>query len=235
MIEIKDLTFWYSKQNRIFEGLNLNLDSGHIYGLLGKNGAGKTTLLKLICGLSFPKTGSVSVNGYIPSKRQPRFLSDIFFLPEEISLPSFTPLKFADVYQDFYPAFNYDQYRVCLGNFEVAANQGMNKLSHGQQKKAMLAFALATNTSCLFLDEPTNGLDIPSKAAFRRMLAVSFSEGKTIILSTHMVRDLQSMIDSVLILENHMISYTPTVDQNLEDFFIASVSNQEIVSTSFEN
>jgi ABC-2 type transport system ATP-binding protein len=94
---------------------------------------------------------------------------------------------------------------------------------------------LATNTSCLFLDEPTNGLDIPSKAAFRRMLAASFSEGKTIILSTHMVRDLQSMIDSVLILENHKISFTPTVDQNLEDFFTSSVSIPEIISTSLEN
>jgi len=235
MIEIKDLTFWYSKRNRLFEDLNLNLDSGHIYGLLGKNGAGKTTLLKLICGLSFPKTGSVSVNGYIPSNRQPGFLADIFFLPEEISLPPFTPLKFADIYKHFYPAFNYSQYRVCLGNFQVDTTQGMNKLSHGQQRKAMLAFALATNTSCLFLDEPTNGLDIPSKASFRRMLAASLSEGKTIILSTHMVRDLQSMIDSVLILENHKLSYTPTVDQNLEDFFTASVSIPEIISTSLEN
>ena len=205
MITIDNLTFWYSKQNRIFEKLNLELNSGHIYGLLGKNGAGKTTLLKLICGLSFPKSGTVAIDRLIPANREPGFLADIFLVPEEISVPSLTPEKFAGIHGGFYPAFDSSQFSEFLERFEVDADQNFSGMSHGQKKKAMISFALATNTRYLFLDEPTSGLDIPSKAAFRSILAATFSEERTIILSTHMVRDLESMIDSVIILENRRI------------------------------
>lgn len=218
MITIEDLTFWYSKQNRIFEKLNLELDAGHIYGLLGKNGAGKTTLLKLICGLSFPKSGTVSVDGQTPSKRKPGFLADIFFVPEEISVPSLTPGKFAEIHGSFYQAYDPAQFREFLGKFQVDANQNFSNMSHGQKKKGVIAFGLATNTRYLFLDEPTNGLDIPSKAAFRSILAAYFSGEKTIIVSTHMVRELESMIDSVIILENRRIILKQTIDQIAQKF-----------------
>jgi ABC-2 type transport system ATP-binding protein len=213
MIAINDLTFWYSKQNNVFDKLNLEIDAGHICGLLGKNGAGKTTLLKLICGLSFPKSGMVDIDGVVPSKREPGFLADIFLVPEEISLPSLTPEKFAGIHGGFYPAFDPAQFREYLEKFEIETDQNFSGMSHGQKKKAMIAFALSTNTRYLFLDEPTTGLDIPSKAAFRSMLAASFSEEKTIILSTHMVRDLQSLIDSVIILENHKIVLNQTLEK----------------------
>ena len=235
MIAIKDLTFWYSKQNKIFEKLNLELEAGHIYGLLGKNGAGKTTLLKLICGLSFPKSGTVAMDGLIPARRETGFLKDIFLVPEEISLPSLTPERFADLYGGFYPAFDLDQFREILGKLEVETVQKFTGMSHGQKRKAMIAFALAANTRYLFLDEPTNGMDIPSKAAFRSMLAASFFEEKTIILSTHMVRDLESMIDSVIILENHRIILNQSVDQNLETFFNASINIPDKLSSYSEH
>jgi len=235
MITIKDLTFWYSKQNKIFEKLNLELEAGHIYGLLGKNGAGKTTLLKLICGLSFPKSGTVAMDGLIPARRETGFLKDIFLVPEEISLPSLTPERFADLYGGFYPAFDLDQFREILGKLEVETVQKFTGMSHGQKRKAMIAFALAANTRYLFLDEPTNGMDIPSKAAFRSMLAASFFEEKTIILSTHMVRDLESMIDSVIILENHRIILNQSVDQNLETFFNASINIPDKLSSYSEH
>lgn len=235
MITIKDLTFWYSKQNKIFEKLNLELEAGHIYGLLGKNGAGKTTLLKLICGLSFPKSGTVAMDGLIPARRETGFLKDIFLVPEEISLPSLTPERFADLYGGFYPAFDLAQFREILGKLEVETVQKFTGMSHGQKRKAMIAFALAANTRYLFLDEPTNGMDIPSKAAFRSMLAASFFEEKTIILSTHMVRDLESMIDSVIILENHRIILNQSVDQNLETFFNASINIPDKLSSYSEH
>jgi len=219
MITIENLTFWYLKQRRMFENLDLKLESGHIYGLLGKNGAGKTTLLKLICGLSFPKFGSISLDVRNPVKREPGLLADIFFVPDEISLPSFTPEKFADIYSGFYPAFDVNQFRDYLQKFELEAHRKFPLMSNGQKKKSMIAFALAANTPYLFLDEPTNDLDIPSKAAFRSMLANCFSEEKTIILSTHMVRDLESMIDTAIILDNFRIIHNEPVDQNLESLF----------------
>jgi ABC-2 type transport system ATP-binding protein len=232
MITIHDLTFWYSKRNKVFGNLDLELEPGHIFGLLGKNGAGKTTLLKLICGLSFPKSGKVEVDGQIPCKRHAGFLENLFFVPEEISLPSMSPEKFARTYGDFYPAFNAGQFGEYLARLEVTSNRNFNRMSHGQKRKALIAFALAANTRFLFLDEPTNGFDIPSKAAFRSLLASAFSEEKTIILSTHMVRDLESMIDRVLILEDHRIIQNNEADQNLEDLFNASV-NPAVTSPAF--
>ena len=205
MITIKDLTFWYSKKNQIFESLNLELDDGHIYGLLGKNGAGKTTLLKLICGLSFPKSGEAMLDDHIPGKLDYTFLSEIFFVPEEIYVPSFKTVKFAEIYGDFYPRFDFSQFLEYLERFEVDKDQNLSHLSHGQKKKVMIAFALACNTRYLFLDEPTNGLDIPAKVTLRKVIASSFTEEKTIILSTHQVRDLQTLIDSAIILADHKI------------------------------
>jgi ABC-2 type transport system ATP-binding protein len=235
MITIKELTFWYSKQNKIFEKLNLEINSGHIYGLLGKNGAGKTTLLKLICGLSFPKSGTLVIDGWIPARREPGFLADIFLVPEEISVPSLTLEKFVEIHGRFYPAFDHSQFMEYLGKFELNPDENFSKMSHGQKKKGMIAFALATNTRYLFLDEPTNGLDIPSKATFRSILAAYFSEEKTIILSTHMVRDLESMIDHVLILENHKIIVNQTLDQNLETLFNSSINIPDKLSSYFEH
>jgi ABC-2 type transport system ATP-binding protein len=235
MITIKDLTFWYSKKNRIFENLDMDLEPGHIYGLLGKNGAGKTTLLKLMCGLSFPKSGSVTIDNRIPGKREPGFLEGVFFVPEEISLPSLTPQKFAEIHGGFYPAFDPAQFGEFLGKFEVNANQNCSRMSHGQKKKALIAFALAVNTRYLFLDEPTSGMDIPSKAAFRSILAASFLEGKTVILSTHMVRDLESMIDNVILLNNHRIILNQAVDQDIEALFNASINVPDKISTSTES
>jgi ABC-2 type transport system ATP-binding protein len=227
MITIHNLTFWYSKRNKVFGNLDLELEAGHIYGLLGKNGAGKTTLLKLICGLSFPKSGKVEVDGQIPGKRTTGFLENIFFVPEEISLPSICAEKFAHLYGDFYPVFDAGQFREYLEKLEVNPDQDFTGMSHGQKRKAIIAFALATNTRFLFLDEPTNGFDIPSKAAFRSLLASSFSEGKTIILSTHMVRDLESMIDRILIMDEHRITQNNEADQNLEDLFNAPFNTSE--------
>ena len=234
MITIENLTFWYSKQNRIFDKLSLTLEPGHIYGLLGKNGSGKTTLLKLICGLAFPKSGNVSIDGRIPAKRESGFLTNIFLVPEEVSVPALTPAKFAAIYSGFYAAFDHAQFSEYLGKFEVIPDQNLSGMSHGQVKKGLIAFALATNTRYLFLDEPTSGLDIPSKAAFRSILASCLTEQKTIILSTHMVRDLEAMIDSVIIIEDHRIILNPLVDQNLESFFTQSINIPGKVSSFFE-
>lgn len=239
MINIKELTFWYSKRNLVFENLSLQLNEGHIYGLLGKNGVGKTTLLKLITGLSFPKSGEVIVDDAIPGNRQPDFLSNIFLVPEEVSLPSMTAIRFAKTYGSFYPLFDFQQFKEFLERFEVNPCQKVSGMSLGQKKKVLITFALASNTRYLFLDEPTNGLDIPSKAVFRSILASSFSEDKTIILSTHQVRDLQSLIDTVIVLENHKIILNQSLDRVAQKFtfghsLLAPVSGEVLYSTNSE-
>ncbi|HNW75063.1 MAG TPA: ABC transporter ATP-binding protein [Bacteroidales bacterium] len=212
MITIRNLDFWYRRKEALFRDLNLELQQGHIYGLLGRNGAGKTTLLKILSGLSFPKSGEVGLDHWVPSKRDPFFLQEIFFLPEEIWFPNVRPEGLVRIYGSFYPEFDNKQFEDSLERFEVDRGISLGRLSFGQRKKALLAFALACNTRYLFLDEPTNGLDIPSKAAFRSLLAAACSESRIIILSTHQVRDLQSLIDHVLILSEHRILVNESLD-----------------------
>ena len=218
MITINELFFCYSKKKPLFEQLDLELKPGHINGLLGKNGAGKTTLLKLICGLCFPVEGSIRVGDHIPKDRKPLFLGDIFLLPEEVYLPASSPAKLESIQSVFYPGFDSSKFRKILYRFEVELKDKMGKLSYGQKKKVMIAFALACNTRCLLLDEPTNGLDIPSKASFRSILAGSFEEDRLIIISTHQVRDLQSLIDNILILDQGKIILDRSVEQIAEMF-----------------
>jgi len=205
MIEIKSLSFGYQKNKLLFKDLNLNLKQGHIYGLLGKNGAGKTSLLKNIAGLVYPISGKCNINGHNPAKREPSFLKDIFYLPEEIYVPDTTASGFVKGTAPFYPNFNHEQHAQYLQDFEVPLSAKLNQLSLGQQKKFMISFALACNTSVLIMDEPTNGLDIPSKAKFRKIIAGAFTENQLILISTHQVKDLENLIDSVLILNQQQI------------------------------
>lgn len=212
MVTLKDITFWYAKKEVLFRKLDLDLKPGRIYGLLGKNGAGKTTLLKLLSGLTFPKSGKISVNGLIPEQRKPIFLSDVFLLPEEIHLPASSPQKMIKLIAPFYPDFSNSDFRSLLSEMDIDFEANLTKLSFGQKKKAMIAFALACNTRYVFLDEPTNGLDIPSKIIFRKIIASALSEERTIILSTHQVKDLESLIDSVVILDRGKIRLNESLE-----------------------
>jgi ABC-2 type transport system ATP-binding protein len=184
----------------LYRNLKLELEKGYIYGLLGKNGAGKSTLLKLISGLVFPVSGRVDVMGHDPSKRKPSFLENIFFIPEEIDTPEVDVIAFANSYAPFYPNFDKLQFLRLLNEFDVP-ERSLKQMSYGQKKKTWIALGIAANTPLLVLDEPTNGLDIPSKKQFRKMMAASINEERSVIISTHQVRDLDSLIDKILIVD----------------------------------
>ncbi|RQO71644.1 ABC transporter ATP-binding protein [Pedobacter sp. KBW06] len=231
MIEISNLTFGYSKKNLLFKNLNLKLQMGHIYGLLGKNGAGKSTLLKNLAGLVFPQEGLCSLKGYHSADRLPGFLQELFFIPEEMHLPSITASQFAGSTGHFYPKFNEEQYIKMLAEFDVPVSSVLGKLSFGQQKKVMIAFGLATNTALLIMDEPTNGLDIPSKVKFRKIIAGALTDERCIIISTHQIRDLDSLIDSVLVLHEQEIVLNRSLDEIAErlQFTTAAQANKAAV------
>ena len=213
MIEIKDLEFSYSPKTKLLSDLNLKLEAGRIHGLLGKNGEGKSTLLKLISGLDFPKKGQITVMGFDPGKRYPQMLQEIFFLPEELPQANLSIENYEKVYAPFYPNFNNEQFNRFLKEFEIDSKKSfMNKLSQGQKKKVMIAFGLATNTKLLLMDEPTNGLDIPSKGQFRRMVASTINEERCLIISTHQVRDLDSLIDGITVMEGHEIVFNEPIE-----------------------
>jgi ABC-2 type transport system ATP-binding protein len=213
MIQIQELDFAYKKRHPIFTALNLNLRQGHIYGLLGKNGSGKSTLLKSIAGLVFPNSGKCQIHGIDAAKRQVAVLEDLYFLAEEIYVPALTSAQFLKSTSAFYPKFSLTDYYSHLKTLDVDPAAVMDKMSYGQQKKAMIAFGLAANTSVLIMDEPTNGLDIPSKVQFRKLIASVLNDERCVLISTHQVRDLDSLIDTVLVLDNQRIVVESTVDE----------------------
>ena len=237
MIKVSNLTFGYSKKATLFKNLNLTLEAGHIYGLLGKNGAGKSTLLKNLAGLVYPQEGSCVMNGYQASKRLPAFLEELFFIPEELHMPALTAYQFMESTGHFYPKFDGEQFQKMLTQFEVPLNKQLDKLSFGQQKKVMISFGLATNTSFLIMDEPTNGLDIPSKVQFRKIIVNSLTEDRCIIISTHQVRDLDSLIDTLVVLHEQEIVLNSPLDVIAEkiQFTTASQANTEHILYKEEN
>jgi ABC-2 type transport system ATP-binding protein len=201
MIEIKDVNFGYKKRGLLFDGLNLQLKPGNIYGLLGKNGAGKTTLLKIISGLLHISKGELLLDGAKIIERDPAILQDIYFLPENCYLPDMQMDEYFEIYSVFYNRFNKTKFDEYLVKFEIPFAVKLSSLSFGQKKKFAIAFALAAESRILLLDEPTNGLDIPSKSIFRKLLAESINEEKVFLLSTHQARDVKNLIDSIIILE----------------------------------
>lgn len=213
MINFSKVDFWYGVGQPIFNQLDLNLEKGNIYGLLGKNGAGKTTLLRLIAGLLFPKGGDANVMGFEPSKRDPDMLEDLYFITEELHVPRMKIEQFVKFQAPFYPKFDRSMFDRFLRDFEIEPDRMLTNLSYGQKKKTMLAFGLATNTSLLILDEPTNGLDIPSKTQFRKVLTQAVSEERTVVISTHQVRDLANLMDPVIILDRGKILFQKSMEE----------------------
>lgn len=227
MITLKELSFSYSRKKEVLDRINLEVGSGHICGLLGKNGEGKTTLLNLLSGQIFPDQGSCLVLEEIPPERNARFLQQIFLLPEEISMPEVTAIEYIKMYAAFYPTFRDDICKACVESFEINLSDRLSKMSQGQRKKVAITLALAAHTPLLLMDEPTNGLDIPSKATFRRLVASLIDDNQTVIISTHQVRDLESLIDTVLILDQRQILLNKTLNEIGEKLYFGPLLPEE--------
>lgn len=206
MIEIQNLSFKYGKK-LVLSNISMQLEAGKIYGLLGENGVGKTTLLKIISGLQKPFEGNCSVNEEDPFKRTPSFLGKVFYLPEDLEFIQLdiTLNQFVKLNSPFYLDFDHNKCESIVKDFEIDANKKLSKLSHGQTKKAAIAFALSTNAKLLLMDEPSNGLDIPSKTMFRKVMAEYCHDETCAIISTHQVRDLENLIDPIIILDNQAV------------------------------
>ncbi|MES1220994.1 MAG: ABC transporter ATP-binding protein [Bacteroidota bacterium] len=234
MLEIKDLSFKYQNRAPLFSGLNLKLEEGFIYGLLGKNGAGKSTLLKNMVGVAFPVKGSCLFYGQKVASRPVKVLEDIYFLPEQLYAPSLTPLQFASGTGCFYPKFSAEDYRRYLEMLDVERQEPMDSQSYGQQKKAMIAFGLAAGTSLLIMDEPTNGLDIPSKVKFRKLIASVQHEKRCIVISTHQARDLDSLIDMITVLHQGAIVVNKSMDDILLKLSFGTFTDTEGLPVLYE-
>ena len=212
MVTVNDVSFRYGKKPLLFHDLSMELSTNSIYGLLGRNGAGKTSLLKLLAGMRYRDSGRISVDGFDPADRDPGFLEDLFFIGEEFASPPVSVKMYEELYGPLYPRFSATDYSNYVEEFQLDPTQKLSEMSYGQKKKVLLAFGLASNTALFLLDEPTNGLDIPSKTQFRRLLAGAASENRVIVISTHQVRDMENLIDPIVILDNGVVIFSEEMD-----------------------
>ena len=219
MINVDNISFAYAGQKtKVFDNFSLQLEANNIYGLLGKNGTGKSTLLYLISGLLRPQKGTVTVDGMKSIDRRPEMLEEVFIVPEEFDLPSMTLDKYVSINQPFYPHFSREVLENCLNDFELPTTLSLQSLSMGQKKKVFMSFALAAGTRLLLMDEPTNGLDIPSKVQFRRVVANNMTDDRTLIISTHQVHDVESLLDHILILSQRELLLNASVADLMEKY-----------------
>lgn len=227
MLTVKHLTFNYkSRKDNLFDDFSLELTPGNIYGLLGANGAGKSTLLYLMAGLLTPGQGGVELEGVDVRLRKPQTLREIFIVPDEFQLPRMLLSDYVRTYSVFYPRFSHEDMERYLEVFGMSKNVHLGELSLGQGKKVFMSFAMATHTKILLMDEPTNGLDIPGKEQFRQFLTAGRREDSIFFISTHQVKDIEQVLDRVLLLDNNRLLVD--VDANglkkdgkldLEEFF----------------
>ena len=225
MITIKDLGFAY-RETSVLKNINMTLEEGHIYGLLGENGVGKTTLLTLLCGLKKPQMGTIETDGHNPYKREPSLLSDQYYLSDEVAPVNMKTIDYAGNYGKFWERFDLNRFVEIMEIFENNPLQKMNKMSFGQLKKTYIAFALACNTKYLFMDEPTNGLDIPSKAQFRKAVMKYTREDSIILISTHQVRDLENIIDPIIILDKQDVLLNATIEEITDKLYFDYTSEK---------
>lgn len=213
MITFEHVAFGYTRRRKVFSDLTLTLGEGYIHGLLGRNGIGKSTLLQLACGLLAPDAGKIRVDGLEPRERGIEPLSRLMLVPEELSLPDIPLRRFAALTGAFYPDYAPEEFESHCSALEIDPSQSPRRMSMGQRKKGYIAFALACNTRILLLDEPTNGLDIPSKATLRGLLAAFAGESRTIVISTHQVREVETLIDNVVILDEQGLALAATTEE----------------------
>lgn len=233
MIAVENLSFTYRKSKRaVLRDFSLSLEPGRVYGLLGKNGAGKSTLLYLISGLLTPRNGRVVYHDTDVRRRLPVTLQDMFLVPEEFELPPVSLVSYVELNSPFYPRFSKEDMIRNLHYFDMDIDINLGALSMGQKKKVFMSFALATNTSLLLMDEPTNGLDIPGKSQFRKFMASGMSDDKTVVISTHQVRDIDKVLDHVLIMDDSRVLLDESTSNICDKLYFMESDDRELAKTA---
>ena len=229
MIDIQTIKFRYKdKRTKVFEDLSFQLEQNKVYGLLGENGTGKSTLLYLLMGLLRPCEGQIIVDGVNVSSRQRETLQQMYIVPEEFDLPAMRFTDYVEAYRPFYPNFSDEILCRCMEEFHLPLDAQLNRLSMGNKKKALISFALATNVRYLLMDEPTNGLDVPSKKQFRKVIATTMTEERTLIIATHQLHDVESLLDHVLILQDSQLLLNASVTELCEKYTFGIRSNDTL-------
>ncbi len=231
MIKVTQLQFEYGRK-RVYDDFSLTLPQPGVYGLFGRNGSGKSTLLKMLSGLLFPHGGDVEVLGFRPAARLPTFLEQVYVVPEEFHLPNIRLEVLLKTHAPFYPRFSSADFQSYVDIFEVPHDKGFASMSLGQKKKAVIAFALATHTPVLLMDEPTNGLDIVGRAQFKTIMGRKEHADRIVIISTHQAHDLESLMNHVLFVDAGKLALSASMDTLQRALHLGVADNQADIADS---
>ena len=190
--------------------LNLSLERGQIVGLLGPNGSGKTTLIKLINGLLIPTDGHVMVNGLAPcpdTKRIVSYLPDQDFLDKHMRVS-----EILSYYQDFYDNFNTER-AAMLDSLEIDRHSRLQSLSKGTKEKVQLVLVMSRDADLYILDEPIGGVDPAARDYILQTMLANYNQNATLLISTHLISDIENILDRVLFLKNGHLTLNASVDE----------------------
>ncbi|MCD7735168.1 MAG: ABC transporter ATP-binding protein [Clostridiales bacterium] len=214
ILTCEGLTKRYGR-TEVLRGLDLSLPRGRIIGLLGPNGAGKTTLIKLICGLLTPDSGSISVAGHPVG---PESKAVVSYLPERPFLGKWMTVRDGlDLFQDFYADFDRAKAEDMLARLGVDAGARLTALSKGTLEKVHLVLVMSRNAQLYVLDEPIGGVDPAARDFILSTILTNYNEEGSILISTHLIADVETVLDEVLFLRDGTIALHDTVDHIREE------------------
>lgn len=211
ILECRELSKRYTNTSYTLNSLNLSLERGQIVGLLGPNGSGKTTLIKLINGLLIPTAGEVLIDGMAPGVETKKLVS---YLPERTYLDDSMKVKdIISYFADFYDNFVTERAYQMLRDLGINAEVRLRTLSKGTKEKVQLILVMSRDASLYVLDEPIGGVDPAARDYILRTILTNYNEEASILLSTHLIHDIENILDRVVFIRQGQLALNATVDE----------------------
>ena len=210
LLEIKDLNKSFDNK-KILKDINLTISNGKIVGLLGKNGAGKTTLIKLINDLLTPTSGEITIKGNkvgVETKKVISFLPERTYLNKQMKVS-----EIIEFFKDFYEDFDDKKARKLLKDLDLDINQHLTKMSKGMQEKVQLVLVMSRKADLYILDEPLGGVDPATRDYILDTILSNFSENASVIISTHLISDIERILDEVIFIDKGKIVLQEDADK----------------------
>lgn len=215
ILECNGLSKSFGNVNAL-SNINLTLERGKIIGLLGPNGSGKTTLIKLINGLLTPSSGNLLINGNEPSVETKKIVS---FLPDTSYIPEWMKVsQIIDMFVDFYEDFDKNKAYEMLERLKLDSSLKMKSLSKGTKEKVQLILVMSRNADLYCLDEPIGGVDPAARDYILNTIITNYSENATILLSTHLISDIENILDEIIFIkEGNLVLHSPVDEIRLQE------------------